>query len=308
MIRAKTLTTALLLAASAMLGTGCVSQGSHDDLLRINRQLEERRVELEQEVALLKQTIAQKDAQIAAMQDQSGANAALRQRLAEEQQNVAALRAQLAALRAELDNATGAEPIVIVNGLPPEVSDALRDLAAANADLMIYDEARGMIRLRSDLTFALGKADVNDAAKAALGRLAGVLNSNAASKFDIQVIGHTDAVPVRSALGKQQHIDNRGLSSNRGDAVARVLIANGVSASRVVSGGRGETQPIEPNDARGRSQANRRVEIFLVKAADNAGAAAPAPAPSRPAVDEGAPAGGGVTEGRPDPQDDSVFK
>jgi len=307
MIRAKTLTTALLLAAAAMLGTGCVSQGSHDDLLRINRQLEERRVELEQEIALLKQTIAKKDAQIAAMQDQSGANAALRQRLAEEQQNVAALRNQLAALRAELDQATGAEPIVIVNGLPPEVSDALRDLAAANSDLMIYDEARGMIRLRSDLTFALGKADVNDAAKAALGRLAGVLNGNAASKFDIQVIGHTDAVPVRSAAGKAQHIDNRGLSSNRGDAVARVLIQNGVSAGRVVSGGRGETQPIEQNDARGRSQANRRVEIFLVKAAEgNAGAAAPAPTPSRPAADEGA--AGGVTEGRPEPQDDSVFK
>jgi chemotaxis protein MotB len=307
MIRAKTLTTALLLAAAAMLGTGCVSQGSHDDLLRINRQLEERRVELEQEIALLKQTISKKDAQIAAMQDQSGANAALRQRLAEEQQNVAALRNQLAALRAELDQATGAEPIVIVNGLPPEVSDALRDLAAANSDLMIYDEARGMIRLRSDLTFALGKADVNDSAKAALGRLAGVLNGNAASKFDIQVIGHTDAVPVRSATGKAQHIDNRGLSSNRGDAVARVLIQNGVSAGRVVSGGRGATQPIEPNDARGRSQANRRVEIFLVKAAGSAGAAAPAPAPSRPAADEGA-AGGGVTEGRPEPQDDSVFK
>ena len=306
MIRAKTLITTLLLAAAAMLGTGCVSQGSHDDLLRINRQLEERRVELEQQVAALMQTIAEKDALIRTMQDQGSANAALRQRLAEEQQNVQDLRNQVASLRKQLDEAAkGAGEIVIVNGLPPEVSDALRDLAAANSDLMIYDEARGMIRLRSDLTFALGSADVNDKAKAALARLAGVLNGGAASKFDIQVIGHTDAVPVTSAQGKQLHIDNRGLSSNRGDAVARVLIKSGVNAGRIVSGGRGDTQPIEHNDTRGRSQANRRVEIFLVKAAEGG---APAPEPSRPEVGVGPAPSGGVTEGRPQPQDDSVFK
>ena len=299
---------ALLLSAAALLGTGCVSQGSHDDLVQINRKLEERRVELEQEVANLKQAIAQKDALIRSMQDQSGTNAALRQRLAEEQQNVADLRSQLAALSKKLDEALkGAGEIVIVQGLPKEVSDALRDLAAANSDLMVYDEARGMIRLRSDLTFALGSADVNDKAKAALARLAGVLNGGAAGRFDIQVVGHTDAVPVTSAQGRQLHIDNRGLSSNRGDAVARVLITNGVQAGRIVSGGRGDTQPIEANNAKGQSQANRRVEIFLVKAAEG-GASAPAPAPSAPEVGVGPAPEGGVIEGRPQPQDDSVFK
>ncbi len=303
MTRPITLSTAVLLAAGLMLGTGCVSQGSHDDLVSINRTLEERRVALEQQVEALMQTIAEKDALIRSMQDQSGANAALRQRLSEEQQNVANLRAELRALRAELAEAhQGAGKIVVVEGLPPEVSDALSDLAAANADLMEYDEARGMIRLRSDLTFALGSASVSDSAKTALSRLAGVLNRGAASDFDVQVIGHTDAVPVKSAQGRQLHIDNRGLSSNRGDAVARVLIANGVNAGRVVSGGRGATQPIEANDARGRSKANRRVEIFLVKASDN-DPGAPAPAPA-----VGGAGGGDVVEGAPEPADDSIFK
>lgn len=311
--RLQTCTTALLLATGTILSTGCVSQRSHDDLLSINRQLEERRVDLEQQVAALMQSLAEKDAAIRAMQDQSGANAALRQRLEEEQRNASDLRAEIKALQDEIAKlGEGGGDIIVVEGaLPPEVSDALRDLAAANADLMEYDEARGMIRLRSDLTFALGSADVNANAQTALARLAGVLNDGAARGFDVQVIGHTDAVPVRSALGKQLHIDNRGLSSNRGDAVARVIIAKGIAAQRVVSGGRGATQPITPNDAKGQSKANRRVEIFLVKGTSGAGnGGASAPAPDRaPIIRTG---GGnpqpGVEEASPRPQDDSIFK
>lgn len=294
-------TSTLLLGVATLLGTGCVSQGSHDDLLSINRQLEERRVSLEQQVSELQQTIAEKDALIRSMQDASGANAALRARLAEEQATISALRAELAALGAELAKLGDQQNnIVVIEGLPPEVSDALRDLAAANPDLMTYDASRGMIRLRSDLTFGLGSATVNDAAKTALARLATVLKGASASKFDIQVVGHTDAVPVTSARGKQLFVDNRGLSSSRGDSVARVLIRNGVSASRVLSGGRGATQPIAANDAKGRSQANRRVEIFLVKASDPG---APDPEPAG----EAGPAGG-VIEGEPEAADDSVFK
>lgn len=309
MNRSTTLT-ALLLALGMMLGTGCVSQQSHDELLSINRQLEETNTRLEQQLSERDQTIAELNAAMDRMEDQRDTVAALRKRLAEEQSTIAALRSEIAALRDELARLGQAAPeIVVVEGLPQEVSDALAELAANNPDLMSYDASRGMIRLRSDLTFALGSADVNDAAKTALGRLAGVLNGSAASGFDIQVIGHTDAVPVRSARGKQLFIDNRGLSSNRGDAVARVLIDNRVDASRITSGGRGSTQPIAPSDARGQSQANRRVEIFLVKAGD------PAP-PSEPADDEAASEEaasdnrptGGVTEGEPDAADDSIYK
>lgn len=297
-------TTALLLAASAVFSTGCVSQQTVDNLERINRQAEERRIELEQQLSELQQALAAKDAEIRSMQDQSGTNAALRARLAEEQLNVAALRDEIAALKNQIAKlGSQQQQIVVVEGLPPEVSDALRELARANANLMEYDEARGMIRLRSDLTFGLGSATVNDQAKAALGRLAGVLNGGAARSFDIQVVGHTDSVPVTSARGKQLHIDNRGLSSNRGDAVARVLQSSGVSANRLLSGGRGATQPIAPNDPKRGNQANRRVEIFLVKGSDNnAGAQAPQPGVGAQ------PDGGGVVEGQPEPADDSVFK
>lgn len=294
------------LLALTVLCTGCVSQDSHDDLLSVNRQLEERKTALEQEVASLRLANRQANDAIASLESRIARLAALEARYAEDQNTIAAKNAEIARLTAELaKHGSGQEKIVVVEGLPQEVSDALRDLANANPDLMIYDADRGMIRLRSDLTFALGSDSVNDAAKTALARLAGVLNSAAAGKFDIQVVGHTDAVPVSSAQGKQLYTDNRGLSSNRGDSVARVLIANGVKSTRVLSGGRGETQPIEANDAKGRSQANRRVEIFLVKASD---APAPAPAPATPAATGSGSGSGGVTGGTPRPVDDSVFK
>lgn len=310
MTRSMTLT-ALLLAAGTLLGTGCVAQQSHDDLLSVNRQLEERRVALEQQLAERDQTIADLQSSLRSMEDQGEANQALRARLSEEQAEVARLEREIEALQNELaELGSQQDEIVVVSGLPQEVSDALADLAEANPDLMTYDEARGMIRLKSDLTFGLGSADVNDNATRALARLAEVLNSSAASRFDVQVIGHTDAVPVKSARGRQLFIDNRGLSTNRGDAVARVLVENRVDASRIMSGGRGATQPIAENDERGRSQANRRVEIFLVKSAD-AGDPQPRRGGARDEArdaPEAAPEEGGVIEGEPEAPDDSVFK
>ncbi|MBX2852707.1 MAG: OmpA family protein [Phycisphaeraceae bacterium] len=292
------------LLALTVLGTGCVSQDSHDDLLTINRQLEERRTTLEQEVANLRLANKQANSAIAALEARIARLAALEARYTEDQATIAEKNKTIAQLRAEIAKlGSGQDKIVVVEGLPPEVSDALRDLAAANPDLMVYDADRGMIRLRSDLTFGLGSDVVSDSAKTALSRLANVLTGGAAAQFDIQVVGHTDAVPVKSARGKQLYGDNRGLSSNRGDSVARVLIANGVSAGRVVSGGRGATQPIEANNAKGQSKANRRVEIFLVKASD---APAPAPAPAGGAPTGGS--GGGVGEGAAEPADPAIFK
>ena len=292
------------LLALTVLSTGCVSQDSHDDLLTINRQLEERNTVLEQEIASLRLALREANNTIDGLESRIARLSALEARYAEDQNTIAELKKTITDLRNQLATlGQGAEKIVVVEGpLPIEVSNALRDLAAANPDLMIYDADRGMIRLRSDLTFALGSDVVSDSAKTALSRLAGVLNRGAAGQFDIQVVGHTDAVPVKSARGKQLYTDNLGLSSNRGDSVARVLIANGVNPGRVMSGGRGETQPIEANNSKGQSQANRRVEIFLVKASD---APAPAPAPAEGASTGG---GGGVSEGAPEPVDDSVFK
>ncbi|MEL6586797.1 MAG: OmpA family protein [Pseudomonadota bacterium] len=75
----------------------------------------------------------------------------------------------------------------------------------------------------------------------------------------VQVIGHTDNT------GSAQY--NQDLSERRAQAVAGVLLQQGVSGSRIRSIGRGEAQPIATNQTPGGRQQNRRVEIIITPTA-----------------------------------------
>ena len=73
---------------------------------------------------------------------------------------------------------------------------------------------------------------------------------------DLLIVGHTDAV------GADDY--NQSLSQRRAAAAASYLASQGVSASRLRSLGRGETEPIATNDTEAGRQQNRRVEIAIV--------------------------------------------
>jgi len=270
-----------------------------DNLETINRTSEERVIDLETQVADLQSAIARKQAAITDLQNTSEINAALRSRMAEYEQEFTRLQGELTLAEGQLRDLAGRVPdIVVMQGpLPPEVRSALAELAAANPELMEFDETRGMIRVRSVLTFALGSTEVNAAVKTALGRLARVLNSADARTFDIQIVGHTDNVPVRNAANVQQYKDNWGLSAFRARSVMLVLKDAGIVDTRLVIAGRGPTQPIAENGERG-NQANRRVEIFLIRGSEAGGTDGQAPpaettsggtTTDRPGVVEGVP-------------------
>lgn len=72
----------------------------------------------------------------------------------------------------------------------------------------------------------------------------------------VQVVGHTDNT------GSAEY--NLDLSQRRAAAVSSILIGSGVSASRVLTIGRGEDQPIATNlTPEGRAR-NRRVDIVIL--------------------------------------------
>jgi outer membrane protein OmpA-like peptidoglycan-associated protein len=71
----------------------------------------------------------------------------------------------------------------------------------------------------------------------------------------VDVVGHTDST------GSESY--NQTLSERRAQAVAGVLVGQGVAASRVRATGRGETQPVATNDTAAGRQQNRRVEVFI---------------------------------------------
>jgi outer membrane protein OmpA-like peptidoglycan-associated protein len=73
---------------------------------------------------------------------------------------------------------------------------------------------------------------------------------------DILIVGHTDAVGTADY--------NQALSQRRATSVSNYLIAQGVSASRLRTAGRGEMEPIATNDTDAGRQLNRRVEVAIV--------------------------------------------
>ncbi|MEN0021317.1 MAG: OmpA family protein [Planctomycetota bacterium] len=249
------------LACFAALLGGCASQAEYDRLRETNRSLTERNEDLlarlDDAEALNNQLMQGGDSTQTALRDLRDQNASLRGLVDDYESEIMRLEAQL----------TGID----LGPLDPATDRALRDLAAANPNLVQYDPTRNMLRFSSDLTFDSGSDVVKPAAKSSLSQLAGVLRGVGAS-YEITVVGHTDNVQPGPTT-RQRHPSNMHLSAHRAIAVRRELIGLGVSADKIQAAGWGEHRPAVPNNAgRGTAQ-NRRVEIFLLPSTANFGAA-----------------------------------
>jgi chemotaxis protein MotB len=169
-------------------------------------------------------------------------------------------------LQAELDELSGrqiGEIKVVEVKLPPELDQALKSFAAQYPDAVEYDANRGVVRWKSDLTFAKGSDAIRDDARASLAAFADIVNSGAAGAFEVVIVGHTDNLRIGPATGRK-HPTNWHLSVHRSIAVKDVLASDGVGQERLGVMGYGEFRPAVPNPSSGGSEANRRVEIFLV--------------------------------------------
>lgn len=166
----------------------------------------------------------------------------------------AGLEAQLAALDAKFAG-------LRFGDLDPTTDSALRELAAQYSDILEYDSARGMLRFKSDLTFASGSDALNESVKGALTKLGQILNS-AARNYEVRVVGHTDTQRVRQLPGRNFK-NNIELSAFRSISVRNFLVDSGVAPQRFEIAGRGEFDPLVSNSSSGNTPQNRRVEIFL---------------------------------------------
>ncbi len=264
----KTLATLTLLAAFALLSTGCVTQHEADSWRNKYRSVEETVLDLQTQ-------LEEKEGELALLRGRTNPNVSMQDQLTALQAERDALSQSLEQAQAALRNAAGSP-------LPAVLTTELEQLAGPNPDLMTFDPDTGMIRFRSDVTFALGSATVSNDAAGLITQLAGVLNSPAAAGYEVRVVGHTDNIPVRNAANVQKYGDNWGLSAFRAIGVMRVLDGAGVPANRMSVAGYGQQQPVAANGPKG-AEGNRRVEIYLVPVSRPAGdpipdAATPAPA------------------------------
>jgi OOP family OmpA-OmpF porin len=108
----------------------------------------------------------------------------------------------------------------------------------------------GIVRMRG-IQFEFGRANITPESRVVLDVAAEHLE--ACKDLEVEIVGHTDSV------GPPAY--NEGLSQRRAESTERYFIDSGISAQRMRAAGRGENQPIAPNDTTdGRAQ-NRRVEL-----------------------------------------------
>src|SRR5690606_2341687 len=126
--------------------------------------------------------------------------------------------------------------------------------------LTVRDEAdRSVIVLRGDGLFESGADRVQGQYLPVLSRVADALN---ATQGALLVTGHSDNVPIKTV----RFPSNWELSQARADAVKTILDQRLHDKTRVRAEGKGEAEPIAPNDTAANRARNRRVEIMLLVA------------------------------------------
>src|SRR3954454_6018356 len=165
----KMLGLAALVATLSM--TGCVSKGSYNKVVSerdaLRGDLQHARMEAEDyrnQLGAVTEASAGKDEEITTL---SSANADLQTQLDDIIRKYAEV----------LERAN--------TPLPKSLSDELAAFAAANSDFVEFDQAHGMVKFKSDVTFAPGAAEMTPKAKDVVGRLAKILNAQGVSDYEL---------------------------------------------------------------------------------------------------------------------------
>lgn len=259
-----TIRTWAMIAGTVLLfgiGSGCVSQ---DEYLRekfARRKATERAETLERDLADERNRVLALEAERESLRGQLETAQALAETLKAERDRLSELNGRLMAQLEGIDR-PGDIRVVEVK-LPPELDKALKEFASQYPEAVEYDPQRGAVRWKSDLTFAIGSDEVQSQVMDSLARFAEICKSAAASQFEVVIVGHTDNLRIGPVTAKK-HPSNWHLSVHRAISVMNVLARGGVQETRLGVMGYGEWRPRVPNPARGGSEANRRVEIFLV--------------------------------------------
>jgi outer membrane protein OmpA-like peptidoglycan-associated protein len=128
------------------------------------------------------------------------------------------------------------------------------DVPVSDSPLSTFIPEVGEIVTLSRIYFEYDRTDFMPRALIQLQQLLAFLQQH--PSMNVEVIGHTDIA------GTGEY--NQDLSERRSKAVITWLISKGINSTRLLSSGKGSTEPIATNEtAIGRSQ-NRRVDIKVI--------------------------------------------
>jgi type VI secretion system protein ImpK len=146
-------------------------------------------------------------------------------------------------------------PIVIAPAAKPRLAEFLAPEIHDGLVTVSDQVDRSVITIHGDGIFKAGSAAVSERVKPLIQRIAAALN---AVPGNVLVTGHTDDQPIRSA----RYPSNWELSQDRA-ANVRDLLAATVTPARLKAEGKGDADPVAPNDTPAGRALNRRVEVTL---------------------------------------------
>lgn len=122
---------------------------------------------------------------------------------------------------------------------------------------------RSIITIKGDNLFESGSTQIQDSYSSVLEVIGQVLKSK---EGQIIVSGYTDDRPIRSIAFPS----NTHLSQKRADGVKEILTKYiPDDSTRIIAEGRGDTNPVKPNNSEENRAKNRRVEITLLSTSNN---------------------------------------
>lgn len=279
-LRGRGAAAALLGLALAVATAGCVTRGTHREVvaerdvaqaeaarlaerLRLveasNESLSAERVELIDAIEDLRQERGELAGEVETLRE---TRAELEASLAQREQELAAQEDAVSELRGTYDG--------LVEDLQTEV---------AQGRIQIEQLREGIrVNLAQEILFPLGSARLGDEGRGVLGRVARRL---AEVPNPVEVQGHTDDLPIHGRLAAQ-YPSNWELGAARASEVVRLLAGAGVARERLRAVSFADTRPVAPNTTPDGRARNRRIEIRLLPVPDAPEAAEPG-APAAPA-------------------------
>ncbi|MFC4874503.1 OmpA family protein [Negadavirga shengliensis] len=130
--------------------------------------------------------------------------------------------------------------------------DSLKDRRNIEIELVPVETGKNFVF--ENIFFDFDKADLKDESVSSLRRLKHFLDEH--PDVSILIEGHTDNI------GNPAY--NENLSKRRADSVKDYLASLGVAPSRLKTEGKGDSEPIKPNNTEENRSLNRRIEIIIL--------------------------------------------
>jgi chemotaxis protein MotB len=196
------------------------------------------------------------------LQTDAGRCAAHERRLESEVADLQTVRSELQKASSELQLKVQEKEteLAALRSTQEELAEGLKQELDSNQVQIQRFRDQLRVDLVDEVLFDSGQAEVKPAGHTVLQKVGGALKKTEGRQ--IEVLGHTDNVPILGALAKR-YPTNWELSAARAVNVAHILQETGVDPQKLSAVAHGEFQPRASNDTDEGRHKNRRIEIVL---------------------------------------------